>query len=293
PLWSYGSTLLCIPRIKTKQGKAAFTLSYSRVLRLDQSAEHGEEAAWSQMCPAWVQSGPERPQAELMRLRVMDFASYLKIFPEDLDFVHLVLEAEFLGRGWLDAPPSLSAGGPFAPLHEAVSATGSSEPQLATAGSSKPQPAAARSPEPQPAAARSPRHVPEEPVGGLPPLPSHVPEGPVGGLPPLPRHVLEEPVGGMPPLPRHVPEEPVGWLPPLPRLVPEEPMGELPPRPGPEHLLGFLWGVLMELMPDFRPPDTTPDSTTPDEASLDSTSADTTSDDRKPDTSDDPKPDTT
>ncbi|KAK5613633.1 hypothetical protein CRENBAI_018492 [Crenichthys baileyi] len=35
-----------------------------------------------------------------------------------------------------------------------------------------------------------------------------------------------------------------------PGHVPEEPVGGLPPRPGPEHLLGFLWGVFMELKPD-------------------------------------------
>ncbi|MED6253295.1 hypothetical protein ATANTOWER_026050, partial [Ataeniobius toweri] len=52
--------------------------------------------------PAWVQSGLETPQSELMRQRVMGFAEYPRIFPEDLDFVHLILEAEFLGRGWLD-----------------------------------------------------------------------------------------------------------------------------------------------------------------------------------------------
>ncbi|KAK5605610.1 hypothetical protein CRENBAI_009363, partial [Crenichthys baileyi] len=95
--------------------------------------------------PAWVQSKPETPQSELMRLRVMDFAGYLRIFPEDLDF-------------------AVSA------------AAGSSEPQLAAAGPT----------EPQPAAARPPRHVPEEPVGRLPPHPRHVPEEPVGGLPSRP-----------------------------------------------------------------------------------------------------------
>ncbi|MEQ2317098.1 hypothetical protein AMECASPLE_039272 [Ameca splendens] len=38
----------------------------------------------------------------------MGFAEYLRIFPEDLDSVHLILEAELLGRGWLDAPAPLS-----------------------------------------------------------------------------------------------------------------------------------------------------------------------------------------
>ncbi|KAK5598458.1 hypothetical protein CRENBAI_010617, partial [Crenichthys baileyi] len=47
--------------------------------------------------------------------------------------------------------------------------------QPAAAGSSERQPAAAGSSEPQPAAARLLRHVPEESVGGLPPLPRHVP----------------------------------------------------------------------------------------------------------------------
>ncbi|MED6236638.1 hypothetical protein ATANTOWER_012055 [Ataeniobius toweri] len=35
-----------------------------------------------------------------------------------------------------------------------------------------------------------------------------------------------------------------------PGHVPEEPVGGLPPRPGPEHLLSFLWVVFMELKPD-------------------------------------------
>ncbi|KAK5617072.1 hypothetical protein CRENBAI_016556 [Crenichthys baileyi] len=77
----------------------------------------------------------------------------------DLPHVHSILQAEFLKEGWLDAPEPLSAGGPFAPLLEAVSAAAgsswSSEPQLAAVGSSEPQPAAAGSSEPQPAATRS------------------------------------------------------------------------------------------------------------------------------------------
>ncbi|MED6243119.1 hypothetical protein ATANTOWER_015260 [Ataeniobius toweri] len=100
-------------------------------------------ASSRQLSPAWVQSGPEIPREELMRLRVMDFAGYLRVYPEALVFVHLILEAEFLGRGWLDAPAPLSAGGPFAPLLEAVSAAaGLPEPQPAAAGSTGPQPAA-------------------------------------------------------------------------------------------------------------------------------------------------------
>ncbi|KAK5601532.1 hypothetical protein CRENBAI_024424 [Crenichthys baileyi] len=43
---------------------------------------------------------------------------------------------------------------------------------------------------------------------------------------------------------------------------PEGPVGGLPPRPGPEHLLGFLWGVLTELRPDAQP-DSRPDSPQP------------------------------
>ncbi|MEQ2253670.1 hypothetical protein ILYODFUR_034730 [Ilyodon furcidens] len=148
-----------------------------------------------------------------MKLRCLDFVHYLRLFPDDFAFVHLVLQAEFLGRVWLDAPAPLSAGGPFAPLLEAVSAA---------YGAPEPQPADAGPPEPQPAAAGLPGHAPEEPVSGLPPPPSHVPEEPMGGLPPHPRHVPEEPVGG------------------------------LPPRPGPEHLLSFLWGVCLELFMDFR-----------------------------------------
>ncbi|KAK5622909.1 hypothetical protein CRENBAI_022710, partial [Crenichthys baileyi] len=86
---------------------------------------------------------------------------------------------------------------------------------------------------------------------------------------------------------RHVPEEPVGGLPPLPHHVPEEPMGRLPPRPGPEHLLGFLWGVFMELTPDSRPTGATPDSKAPTDTTLDSKP------DMTPDTTLDSKPDTT
>ncbi|KAK5614701.1 hypothetical protein CRENBAI_018653 [Crenichthys baileyi] len=303
--------------------------------------------------PVRVQSGLEIPQEELMRLQVRGFAQYLKIFPKELDFVHLILEAEFLGRGWLDAPAPRSAGGPFAPLLEAVNAvarsSGSSEPQPAarSSGSSEPQSAPAGSSEPhlvpeEPVGGLPPlpchvpegpvggplpllrhvpegpvggplpllrhvpegpvgepllllrhvpegpvggplpllrhvpegpeggppplpRHVPEGPEGGQPPLPRHVPEGPEGGPPPLPRHVPEGPEGGPPPLPRHVPEGPEGGPPPFPRHVPEGPEGGLPPRPGPVHLLGFLWGVLTELMPDFTPqPDTDHETSQPD-----------------------------
>ncbi|KAK5611679.1 hypothetical protein CRENBAI_012804 [Crenichthys baileyi] len=39
---------------------------------------------------------------------------------------------------------------------------------------------------------------------------------------------------------------------------PEGPEGGLPPPPGPEHLLFFLWGVLMELRPDAPQPDSRP-----------------------------------
>ncbi|MEQ2285073.1 hypothetical protein AMECASPLE_028114 [Ameca splendens] len=93
--------------------------------------------------PVWVQSGPETPEQELMRLRMMDFTGYRRSFPEELDFVHFILEAEFLGRGWLDTPVPLSAGGLFSPLLEA--AARSSEPQPAATGFTGPQPAAARS----------------------------------------------------------------------------------------------------------------------------------------------------
>ncbi|KAK5623914.1 hypothetical protein CRENBAI_000200 [Crenichthys baileyi] len=82
----------------------------------------------------------------------------------------------------------------------------------------------------------------------------------------------EGPVGGLPPLSHHVPEGPEGGLPPLPRHVPEGPKGGLPPQPGPEHLLGFLWGVLTELRPGAQPeppqPGMTPD---PKSASTSST----------------------
>ncbi|KAK5618631.1 hypothetical protein CRENBAI_014875 [Crenichthys baileyi] len=50
-----------------------------------------------------------------------------------------------------------------------------------------------------------------------------------------------------------------------PGHVPEEPVGGLPPRPGPEHLLGFLWGVFMELKPDsWAPPGSKTASKTPE-----------------------------
>ncbi|MEQ2231310.1 hypothetical protein ILYODFUR_038254, partial [Ilyodon furcidens] len=80
---------------------------------------------------------------------------------------------------------------------------------------------------------------------------------------------------GLPPLPHHASEEPMDGLPPCPRHAPEEPAGGLPPRPGPEHLLSFLWGVLLELwtdaltctMTDFTPDlllDSGPDTLQPD-----------------------------
>ncbi|KAK5603618.1 hypothetical protein CRENBAI_003524 [Crenichthys baileyi] len=47
--------------------------------------------------------------------------------------------------------------------------------------------------------------------------------------------------------------------------------GELPPLPGPEHLLNFLWGLLMELKPDTpRPVSARPDSPRPVSARPDS-----------------------
>ncbi|KAK5612278.1 hypothetical protein CRENBAI_016266 [Crenichthys baileyi] len=50
-----------------------------------------------------------------------------------------------------------------------------------------------------------------------------------------------------------------------PGHVLEEPVGGLPPRPGPEHLLGFLWGVFMELKPDsWAPPGSKPGSKPPE-----------------------------
>ncbi|KAK5603499.1 hypothetical protein CRENBAI_006147 [Crenichthys baileyi] len=94
------------------------------------STEGPPATAFSQRFPpVWVPSGQEIPEEELMRQRVRGFAEYLRFFPKDLDLMHLILEAEFLGRGWLDAPAPLAAGGPFAPLLEAVSAVvGSAEP---------------------------------------------------------------------------------------------------------------------------------------------------------------------
>ncbi|KAK5613801.1 hypothetical protein CRENBAI_015984 [Crenichthys baileyi] len=170
--------------------------------------------------------------------------------------------AEFLAEGWLDAPAPASAGGPFDPLLVAIKAALSpkdpaamvQDPQHA-AKSSEPQSAAAGSSESQPAGASSPRHVPEEPVGGLPPIP---------------------------------------------RLFPEEPEDGLPPRPGPEHLLGFLWGVLTELMSVSRPdaqhdtpqPDAQHDTPQP-ESRPDTPQPDTRPDTPQPDTRPDtPQPDT-
>ncbi|MEQ2183325.1 hypothetical protein GOODEAATRI_031561 [Goodea atripinnis] len=63
-----------------------------------------------------------------------------------------------------------------------------------------------------------------------------------------------------------------------PRLVPVEPVVGLPPRPGPEHLLSFLWGVLLDIradsltltdyapgfMTDFVEPDAHHDTPEPD-----------------------------
>ncbi|KAK5609601.1 hypothetical protein CRENBAI_003339 [Crenichthys baileyi] len=202
----------------------------------------------------WVQARLEKMKEDFMKGRCCSFVLHLMDHPEDLDLVHSVLQAEFLAEGWLDAPVPVSAGGPFDHLLIAIKAAQSlkdPEPQPAAAGSSEPQPAAAGSSvprlipeEPVGRLPPLPRLIPEGPVGGLPPLPRLIPEGPVGGLPPLPRLIPEGPVGGLPPLPRLIPEGPVGGLPPLPRLIPEGPVGGLPPRPGPEHLLSFLWGVL-------------------------------------------------
>ncbi|KAK5602090.1 hypothetical protein CRENBAI_016727 [Crenichthys baileyi] len=80
------------------------------------------------------------------------------------------------------------------------------------------------------------------------------------------------------------PEGPGGGLPPLPRHVPEGPVGGLPPRPGPEHLLVFLGGVLTELVPDAQ------HNTQPD-APHDTPQADSKSDTPQPGmTPDSPQP---
>ncbi|MEQ2243656.1 hypothetical protein ILYODFUR_009071, partial [Ilyodon furcidens] len=136
--------------------------------------------------PAWVQASLEAFKRKLMKSRCCKFVLHLMGHPQDLDLVHCVLQAEFLAERWLDGPVPVSAGGPFDPLLIAIKAAQSpkpSEPQPAAAGSTEPQPAAAGSTEPQPATAGStvpqpaaagstePRHVPEEPVGGLPPFP--------------------------------------------------------------------------------------------------------------------------
>ncbi|KAK5610921.1 hypothetical protein CRENBAI_024531 [Crenichthys baileyi] len=211
-------------------------------------SEGGRRSSERPPTPAWVLAGLQFVHAECMKERCMECVPHLLAHPQDLLEVHAILQTEFLEEGWLDAPEPLSAGGPFTPLLEAVSAAaGPPEPQPAGAGLPEPQPAAAGPPEPS-----DPRLTSEGPVGGPPPLPRLISEGLVGGPPPLPRLTSEGPVGGPPPLPRLISEGPVAGPPPLPRHVPEEPVGGLPPRPGPEHLLGFLWGVLRELMPDSR-----------------------------------------
>ncbi|MED6260790.1 hypothetical protein ATANTOWER_028856, partial [Ataeniobius toweri] len=111
--------------------------------------------------PAWVLARLQIASRECMRERFMECVPHLMVFPQDLVLVHSILQAEFLKEGWHEAPAPLSAGGPFAPLLEAVSAAASSpEPQPAAAGSTGPQPAAAGSPKPQPAAAGSPEPQP-------------------------------------------------------------------------------------------------------------------------------------
>ncbi|KAK5612120.1 hypothetical protein CRENBAI_026154 [Crenichthys baileyi] len=81
--------------------------------------------------PAWVQTGLNNIKKDLMKSRCCEFVMHLMDHPKDLDFVHSVLQAEFLAEGLLDAPAPVSAGGPFDPLLVVVKAAKLSEPQHA------------------------------------------------------------------------------------------------------------------------------------------------------------------
>ncbi|KAK5615099.1 hypothetical protein CRENBAI_005696 [Crenichthys baileyi] len=103
---------------------------------------------------------------------------------------------------------------------------------------------------------RGPRAV-EQPTSGLKSAAAAAVEQPTSGLQSAAAAAaVEQPTSGLQPAAE----------------FPEGPVGGLPPRPGPEHLLGFLWGVLKELRPDAQPdspqPGMTPD---PKSASTSST----------------------
>ncbi|MEQ2282284.1 hypothetical protein AMECASPLE_038864 [Ameca splendens] len=66
--------------------------------------------------PSWIEAGLEGLKRKLMKNRCCKFVLHLMDHPEDLDWVHSLLQDEFLAVGWLDAPAPLSAGGPFDPL---------------------------------------------------------------------------------------------------------------------------------------------------------------------------------
>ncbi|KAK5614011.1 hypothetical protein CRENBAI_012719 [Crenichthys baileyi] len=87
----------------------------------------------------------------------------------------------------------------------------------------------------------------EQPTSGLQNAAAAV-EQPTSGLQSAAAAAVEQPTSGL----QHAAE------------FPEGPLGGLPPRPGPAHLLFFLWGVLMELRPDTPQPDYRPDTPQPD-----------------------------
>ncbi|KAK5604927.1 hypothetical protein CRENBAI_006522 [Crenichthys baileyi] len=71
----------------------------------------------------WLQARLEKVKNYLMRDRCFSEVRHLMAHPEDLDLVHSILQAESLAEGWLDAPASVSAGGPFDPLLVAINAS--------------------------------------------------------------------------------------------------------------------------------------------------------------------------
>ncbi|KAK5602991.1 hypothetical protein CRENBAI_017306 [Crenichthys baileyi] len=184
--------------------------------------------------PACTQAGLETLKGNLMKSRCCKFVLHLMDNPQDLDFVHSVLQTEFLAEGLLGVPASLSAGGPLDPLLVAIRAAKPldsqhaakpldsqhaakpldsqhaakpldsqraakpTEPQPAAAGSAEPQPAAAGSAEPQPAAAGSAEPQPAA-AGSAEPQPAAAgftePQPAAAGSTEPPSHVAEFPKG--------------------------------------------------------------------------------------------------
>ncbi|KAK5612598.1 hypothetical protein CRENBAI_010854 [Crenichthys baileyi] len=107
-----------------------------------------------------------------------------------------------------------------------------------------------RPPSPTPSHKSSAAAAVEQPTSGLQTAAATV-EQPTSGLQSA-AAAFEQPTSGL----QHAAE------------FPEGPVDGLPPRPGPEHLLFFLWGVLMELRPDTGPDtpqsDSRPDTPQPD-----------------------------